>query len=85
MIRTGDRVLVGLGRGTADVIISDAALAARRLALVDAGSFAYPASQVPWQEIKRSLVKQFENGAILEGSDQPRQLTQTASIPRHNH
>ena len=85
LIRTGDRVRIDLGRGTANVLISDEELAMRRRALVDAGGFAYPASQTPWQEIQRSLVGPLESGAILEGAEKYQQVAQTASVPRHNH
>ena len=76
---------IDLGRGTANVLISDEELAMRRRALVDAGGFAYPASQTPWQEIQRSLVGPLESGAILEGAEKYQQVAQTASVPRHNH
>ena len=85
LIRTGDKVRIDLGRGTADVLISDEELAMRRRTLMDLGGFAYPASQTPWQAIQRSLVGQLESGAILEGSEQFQQLAQNAGIPRHNH
>ena len=85
LIRTGDRVRIDLGRGTANVLISDEELAERRRALADLGGFAYPSSQTPWQAIQRSLVGQLENGAILEGSELFRDLAHNARIPRHNH
>ena len=85
LIRTGDRVRIDLGRGTANVLISNEELAERRRALADLGGFAYPSSQTPWQAIQRSLVGQLENGAILEGSELFRDLAHNARIPRHNH
>ena len=85
LIRTGDRVRIDLGRGTANVLISDEELAQRRQALIDAGGYAYPASQTPWQSIQRALVGQLETGAILEGAEQFQRLAQTAGLPRHNH
>jgi dihydroxy-acid dehydratase len=85
LLRTGDRVRIDLGRGTADVLISDDELAARRRALTEAGGYAYPTSQTPWQAIQRSLVGQLETGAILEGSERFQRLAQTAGLPRDNH
>ncbi len=85
LIRTGDRVRIDLGRGTADVLISDEALEQRRRDLVEAGGYAFPPSQTPWQAIQRSLVGQLESGAILEGSERFQRLAQTAGLPRDNH
>ncbi len=85
LLRTGDRVRIDLGRGTADVLISDAELAARRQALLDAGGYAYPASQTPWQEIQRALTGQLDSGAILEGSERFQRIAQTMGLPRDNH
>ena len=85
LIRTGDRVRIDLGRGTADVLIGSDALAERRRQLVEAGGYAYPRSQTPWQAIQRSLVGQLESGAILEGAEQFQRLAQDAGLPRDNH
>ena len=85
LIRTGDRVRIDLGRGTADVLIGSDALAERRRQLVEAGGYAYPQSQTPWQAIQRSLVGQLESGAILEGAEQFQRLAQDAGLPRDNH
>jgi dihydroxy-acid dehydratase len=85
LLRTGDRVRIDLRRGKADVLISDAELAARRRALQDAGGFPIPPAQTPWQEIQRRLVGQLSTGAILEDSERFQQLAQTAGLPRDNH
>jgi dihydroxy-acid dehydratase len=85
LIRTGDRVRIDLGAGSADVLISDEELELRRRALKEAGGYAYPASQTPWQAIQRSLVGQLETGAILEGAQEFQRLAQTAGLPRDNH
>ena len=85
LIRTGDRVRIDLGRGTADVLIGSDALAERRRQLAEAGGYAYPRSQTPWQAIQRSLVGQLESGAILEGAEQFQRLAQDAGLPRDNH
>ena len=85
LIRSGDRVRIDLGRGTADVLISDHELAERRRKLVEAGGYRYPKSQTPWQAIQRSLIGQMGTGAILEGSEQFQRLVQEAGLPRDNH
>jgi dihydroxy-acid dehydratase len=85
LIRTGDRVRIDLGNGTANVLISDEELAERRRALSEAGGYPYPASQTPWQEIQRKIVGQMETGAILEGAEAYQQIAQTRGLPRDNH
>ena len=85
LLRSGDRVRIDLKRGTADVLIDDAELAARREALAAAGGYAYPASQTPWQQIQRDLVGQLESGAILEGAESFQRIAQTGGLPRDNH
>ncbi|MES2450378.1 MAG: IlvD/Edd family dehydratase [Pseudomonadota bacterium] len=85
LIRTGDRVRIDLRAGTANVLIGDEELAGRRRILMDAGGYAYPASQTPWQEIQRAIVGQLDSGAILEGSEQYQRIAQTRGLPRDNH
>jgi dihydroxy-acid dehydratase len=85
LLKTGDRVRIDLNKGTVDVLISDAELAARRAALEAAGGYAYPASQTPWQEIQRAMVGQMNTGAILEGAEKYQRIAQTKGLPRDNH
>jgi dihydroxy-acid dehydratase len=85
LLRSGDRIRIDLRRGTANVLISDEELAARRRALAAAGGYQVPASQTPWQEIQRSLVGQLDSGAILEGAEKYQRIAQTAGLPRDNH
>ncbi len=85
LIRTGDRVRIDLAKGTANVLIDDAELAERRRALAEAGGYAYPASQTPWQEIQRSVVGQLQDGAILEGAEKYQRIAQSMGLPRDNH
>ncbi|WP_017669735.1 IlvD/Edd family dehydratase [Blastomonas sp. AAP53] len=85
LIRTGDRVRIDLRHATANVLISDKDLAARRAELEAAGGFSYPASQTPWQEIQRSVVGQMSTGAILEGAEKYQRIAQTMGLPRDNH
>ncbi|SFK25987.1 dihydroxy-acid dehydratase [Sphingomonas sp. NFR04] len=85
LLKTGDRVRIDLNRGTADVLIPADELAERRRVLAEAGGFAYPASQTPWQAIQRAVVGQMNTGAILEGAEQFQRIAQTHGIPRDNH
>ncbi len=85
LLRTGDRVRIDLKRGTADVLIPPEELEARRKALSEAGGYAYPASQTPWQQIQRDLVGQLDTGAILEGAEAYQRIAQTRGLPRDNH
>jgi dihydroxy-acid dehydratase len=85
LLHTGDRVRIDLARGTADVLLSDEELAARRAALEVSGGYAYPQSQTPWQAIQRSLVGQLDSGAILEGAEQFQRIAETHGLPRDNH
>ncbi len=85
LIRTGDRVRIDLGKGTADVLISADELAERRRTLTAAGGYAYPGSQTPWQEIQRATVGQLQTGAILEGAEKYQRIAQTMGLPRDNH
>jgi len=84
LIQTGDRVRIDLGRAAANVLIDDAELAERRRALTEAGGYAYPASQTPWQEIQRAIVGQLNTGAILEGAEKYQDIAQRG-LPRDNH
>ena len=85
LLKTGDRVRIDLRRGTADMLVPDAELAARRAALEAAGGYAYPPSQTPWQEIQRERVGQLSTGAILEGAEKYQRIAQTRGLPRDNH
>lgn len=85
LLRTGDRVRIDLGKGRADVLLSDEDLATRRRELEAAGGYQYPASQTPWQAIQRSVVGQMSTGAILEGAEAFQQIAQTQGLPRDNH
>ncbi|MEP9401376.1 IlvD/Edd family dehydratase [Sphingomonas sp. VNH70] len=85
LLRTGDRVRIDLGKGRADVLLSDDELAERRRALEAEGGYRYPASQTPWQAIQRSVVGQMATGAILEGAEEFQRIAQTQGLPRDNH
>ncbi|MHA4835652.1 IlvD/Edd family dehydratase [Sphingopyxis sp. MSC1_008] len=85
LLATGDIIRVDLVRRTADMLVEDAELAVRRARLEQAGGYAYPASQTPWQEIQRQLVGQFDSGAALEDATRFQRLAQNAGLPRDSH
>jgi len=85
LLRTGDRVRIDLRKREANMLVPDEELARRRQALEEAGGFAYPASQTPWQELQRAATGQAEGGAVLEPAVKYQRLAQTVGVPRHNH
>ncbi len=85
IVRTGDRIRIDLRKGTADMLVDETELAARREVLAAQGGFAYPASQTPWQEIQRERVGQMDSGMILEGAETYQRIAQTKGLPRDNH
>jgi dihydroxy-acid dehydratase len=84
LLETGDRVRIDLDKGTANVLISDAELAARRAALEQRGGYRYPASQTPWQQIQRDMVDQLEAGMVLKPALAFQRIAQNF-VPRDNH
>ncbi len=85
LVQTDDRIRIDLNTATANIVISDQELAARRAALEKAGGFAFPAHQTPWQEIQRSMVEQFDQGMTLKPAVKYQRIAQTKGIPRDNH
>ncbi|MBB5751508.1 IlvD/Edd family dehydratase [Prosthecomicrobium pneumaticum] len=85
LLRTGDRVRIDLKKGTADILISDEELTARKAALAKDGGYHFPGNQTPWQEIQRMLVDQFDEGMVLKPAVKYQQVAQTKGIPRDNH
>lgn len=85
LLRNGDQVRIDLNKGSADILISDAELAARKEALEKAGGYKYPANQTPWQEIQRSMVGQMDTGMVLEPAVAYQRIAQTKGIPRDSH
>jgi dihydroxy-acid dehydratase len=84
LLKTGDRVRIDLGKGSADILISKAELSRRRATLLKRGGFQYPASQTPWQEIQRSMVDQLSEGMVLKPAVKYQRVAQK-SVPRDNH
>ncbi|MCQ8783379.1 IlvD/Edd family dehydratase [Mangrovibrevibacter kandeliae] len=85
ILRTGDRVRIDIGRGTANILISDEEIASRRAELEAQGGYPYPAHQTPWQEIQRAIVGQMSTGAVLEPAVAYQRIAQTRGLPRDNH
>ena len=84
LLKTGDRVRIDLGKGTADILISKAELSRRRAALLKHGGYQYPESQTPWQEIQRGMVDQLADGMVLKPAIKYQRVAQK-SVPRDNH
>jgi dihydroxy-acid dehydratase len=85
LLRTGDRVRIDLTTGSADVLLPEEELAARRRDLEEAGGLPVPPSQTPWQEIQRSMVDQLGDGMVLRPAVAYQRVAQTAGVPRDNH
>jgi dihydroxy-acid dehydratase len=85
LLKTGDRVRIDLHKETANILISEGDLAARRHALETAGGYKYPASQTPWQEIQRTMVDQLSGGMVLKPAVKYQKIAQTFGVPRDNH
>ena len=83
LVQTGDRVRIDLRKCTADILIDDATLKARRNALPDR-PFS-PESQSPWQEIFREKVEPFSKGMVLRGAPEYQDISRTKGVPRDNH
>jgi dihydroxy-acid dehydratase len=84
LLETGDRVRIDLNKGSADMVITPAELAARLAALKKNGGYHYPPSQTPWQEIQRAMVDQLGSGMVLEPAVKYRRVAQKW-VPRDNH
>ena len=85
LLETGDRIRIDLREGTADILIDPEELAERRELFEQAGGYAYPDSQTPWQEIQRSMVTQFDEGMVLEPAVKYQDIARRRGLPRHNH
>jgi xylonate dehydratase len=84
LLKAGDRIRVDLNKGTVDMLVPEAEIAARRAALEKQGGYHFPASQTPWQEIQRGMVEQLGDGMVLTPAVKYRRVAQK-SIPRDNH
>ncbi len=85
LLKTGDRVRIDLGKRSANILISDAELDKRRVALKAAGGYKYPDHQTPWQEIQRGMVDELSNGMVLKPAVKYQRIAETKGVPRDNH
>ena len=84
LLQTGDSVRVDLRKGEVNVLISKEEMETRRQALVEAGGYAYPESQTPWQEMQRGVISQQDEGAVLTPAVKYQRIA-ARGVPRHNH
>ncbi|PHP66017.1 dihydroxy-acid dehydratase [Zhengella mangrovi] len=84
LLKTGDRVRIDLKKCTADMLVSDDDLAARRKELEDRGGYPMPESQSPWQQYFREKVQPFSEGMTLKDADTYRDIG-NRFVPRNNH
>ena len=84
LLKTGDRVRIDLGKGTADMLVPAEEIAARSVALQEAGGYAIPESQSPWQALFREKVGRLDQGMTLDGAADFRDIARK-SMPRDNH
>ncbi len=85
LLRSGDRIRIDLNKGIANILISETALAERRVTLEKAGGFKFPDSQTPWQEIQRAMVDQLADGMVLKPAVKYQRVATTFGVPRDNH
>jgi dihydroxy-acid dehydratase len=83
IVQTDDRVRIDLRKCTADILLDDATLDARRKALPER-PFS-PESQSPWQELFREKVEPFSQGMVLRGAPAYQDIARTKGVPRDNH
>ncbi|MGR3501353.1 IlvD/Edd family dehydratase [Pseudaestuariivita sp.] len=84
LLQTGDRVRIDLGKCTADMLVPTDELKKRAEALENAGGYAVPDNQSPWQEYFRSLVGRFDEGMTLKGATDYQDIARKG-LPRDNH
>jgi xylonate dehydratase len=81
LLKTGDKVRIDIGRRTANILISKADLARRKVAWKPK----IVPSQTPWQELQRKFVGQLSTGACLDFAVDFQKVAQTKGVPRHSH
>ncbi len=81
ILETGDRIRIDLNRRSADILLSDEELEARRKAL----KLPDFVNQTPWQEIYRNHVGQLAEGGVLENAVKYQRIDERFGIARDNH
>ncbi|NOD29004.1 IlvD/Edd family dehydratase [Ruegeria atlantica] len=84
LVRTGDRLRIDLGKGTADMLVSLEELHERARDLEAKGGYTMPPNQSPWQEIFREKVDRLDRGMTLKGAENYRDIAR-GFMPRDNH
>ncbi len=82
LVQTGDRLRIDLRACTANMLVDEAELEARRARLGD--GYPIPPSQTPWQDIFRDRVQPFAHGMTLRGADDHKDISRR-HVPRDNH
>lgn len=85
LLMSGDRVRIDLKKRRADILISEAELAARREVLQNLGGYPVPPSQTPWQEIQRGIVDELAYGMVLKPAVKYQRIHARRGLPRDNH
>ncbi|MBL6606381.1 MAG: dihydroxy-acid dehydratase family protein [Alphaproteobacteria bacterium] len=85
LLRSGDRLRIDMNNFTADILISDEEMEARKKELQEAGGYPSPESQSPWQQYFREMVMPFSEGMVLRDAPNYRSIARTKGIPRDNH
>jgi dihydroxy-acid dehydratase len=85
LLKSGDRVRIDLLKGQANMLISDAELAARRAAFEAAGGYPLNPSATPWQELYRQTTGQLETGGALESAVKFQRVASAHGTPRDSH
>lgn len=85
LLQSGDRIRIDMNKCTADILISDDELVARRDELAAQGGFASPESQSPWQQYFREMVQPFSEGMVLRDAPDYKSIARTKGVPRDNH
>ena len=83
LVQTDDRVRIDLTACSADMLVDEAELEARRAALPDRPFT--PDSQSPWQEIFRERVGPLSEGMVLRGAPEYQDIARSKGTPRDNH
>ncbi len=84
VLQTGDMVRIDLKACTANILISDTELQARKDALMAAGGYPIPASQSPWQQYFRGMVQPLSEGMTLQDAPDYKDIARK-HMPRDNH
>jgi len=84
LLQTGDRIRIDLNSCSADILLSDEVLKERARDLLEAGGYAIPDSQTPWQQYFREMVQPFDKGMTLRDAHHYQDIARK-SLPRDNH